>query len=321
MPFTGGYNPQPERYGGGDAGSNAPLLQRVVESLATARGQTYAQTLTTAVGVENMAIARAIAYDLYGANVRFANEMNPATATVGGLLPRWEKILAAPPAPGDAQTTRQARCVAKLLRFGYPNHSQAVADAVQVVLGNLFTGMTYIRPDQATTWWPGFGGTAGQVAAISGNQVTVTGLANVPTSAPGKNLVVTGDPYSGNNGTFPVQSWVSASSVVIINNGSPVVDGGGQFFTWTMPNPVSPFTSTIAHVLVLVNPTAVPGYVNADGSLNAKFFQTMNQLNPVLDWLLPADVTYDWYVSNTHTFGIGFYLDDPNNLDTEVFDV
>jgi hypothetical protein len=318
MPFTGGYSPQPERYGGGDAGSNVPLLQRIVESLAAARGKTYSQALTTAVGVENMALARAIAFDLYGANVRAANEMNPATATVSGLLPRWEAILAAPPLPGDAQPVRQARCMAKLLRFGYPNNMQPVADATKAVLGPLFVAMVYIRPDQATVWWPGLMGTGATVTGIAGNLVTIGGLSKVPSNAPGNLFVASGSVNPGNNGTFAVQSRVSSSSIVIANNGTPISPDSG--LGWALVNPVTPFTSSVAHVLVSVNPTAVPGYVNLDGTFNAKFYQTMNLMNPVLDWLLPSDVTFDWFVGNSHTHGVGFYLDDPNNLDGEVFD-
>lgn len=334
MPFSGGYSPQPERTGGGDAGGPAPLLQRIVEALAKARGRTYDQTLQSAVGAENMAYARAIAYDAYGSNIRFANEMNPATATVGGMLPRWEVILAAPPLPGDTQPTRQARCMAKLLRFGYGNNNQLVSDAVAAVLGPLFVTMTYIRPDQATVWWPGYGGGNNfpnppcEITGVAGNLVTVANLTNVPKNAAGTNLTLVNTNDPNNTGVFPVQTRISDTSVVVVNTGFPSAPdygaGGGTIGSptigWRMRNPLTPFTSSVAHVLVSVNPTAVPGYVNNDGTLAAKFYKTLNQMNPVLDWLLPADVTYDWYVGNSHTHGVGFYLDDPNNLDCELFD-
>src|SRR5271166_6036405 len=117
MPFTGGYSPSPERTGGGDGTSAAPTLQRVFESIAAARGPLYDQTTGSVVGAENIALARAITFDLYGANRRFANEMNPAYATAAGLLPRWEAILAQPPQPGDTEKVRQIRCAAALARF------------------------------------------------------------------------------------------------------------------------------------------------------------------------------------------------------------
>jgi enoyl-CoA hydratase/carnithine racemase len=63
LPFTGGATPSPERYGGGEGNSNVPLLQRVYESIAAGRGSAYDQVWppSTAVGAENMALARAIA--------------------------------------------------------------------------------------------------------------------------------------------------------------------------------------------------------------------------------------------------------------------
>lgn len=282
-----------------------------------------------------MALARALAFDLYGTNARFANEANPSTATVAGLLPRWEVILGCPPNPGDAQPTRQARCGAALLRFGRPNNSQPVIDALTTTLGPLFVGLTLFTPASALVWWPAYGGSAAYVSAVSGNQVTVSGLTNVPSAAPGALLTIANATHPSNDspvpvGTappgYPIQSRVSSTSVVIINNGSPVspdygIGGslGSPKIAWTMPNPAAPFLSTVAHVDVLVNPTATPGYVNPDGSLNGKFFQAVALMNPLLDLLLPSDATFDWYVYSSHG-GLGFYLDE-QNLDLLAFDV
>jgi hypothetical protein len=313
------------RTGGGDAGSAAPLLQRVFESIAAARGKPFDQTLQSAVGAENMALARAITFDLYGANVRFANEMSPATATVDGLLPRWEKILGQPPLPGDAQQVRQARCAAALARFGVPNTAQPITDALTAVLGPLFVGLTLFTPANALVWWPGYGGSAAYVASVSGNQVTIAGLTAVPVAAPGKQLVMGNAINAGNDGSFLIQSRVSPTSVVVINNGSPVATDYGiggvpaaPTIAWTMPNPVSPFMSTVAHVDVLVNPAAVAGYLNQDGTLNGKFFAAVNASNPVLDIMLPADCTFDWYILGQGG-ATGWLLDQPN-LDLLTFD-
>lgn len=325
-PFSGGYSPSPERTGSGDGTSVAPTLQRVFESLAEARGAAFDQTDESAVGAENMAMARAITFDLYGANERYASEMNPSTATVAGMLPRWEAFLGQSPMPGDAQSVRQARCASALARFGRLNDTQAVIDVCSATLGPLFVGLVLFGPSNAATWWPGFSGASAGITGMSGNQVEITGLVGVPTSAPGTNLTIANAVNAGNNGTFPVQSMVSSGAVIIINNGTPVVPdygvggtSGAPTVQWTFSNPLAPWTSTIAHVDVQVNPTAVPGYVNADGSLNGKFFSLVNALNPVLDLLLPADVTFDWYV-NSSGAAIGFVLDDPNNLDVEVMD-
>lgn len=335
MPFTGGYNPSPEQTGGGDGSSNGPLLQRVFESIATARGQAFDQTLNSSVGAENMALARAITFDLYGANVRFANEMNPATATAAGNLPRWEAILGQPSQPGDTESQRQARCAAALGRFGRTNSSQPVIDILTATLGALFVGLTLFTPSDALVWWPAYGGggthglyAPAQITAVSGNQVTVANLTNVPTAAPGARLTLANCTHPGNDSPatgFLVQSRVSSSSVVVINNGSPVspdngVGGtpGSPTIAWTMPNPAAPWLSTVAHVDVLVNPTAIPGYTNADGTVNAKFYAAVNAINPILDLLLPADCTFDWYVYSSHG-AIGWYFDE-QDFDLEAFD-
>ena len=325
MPFTGGFSPGPLRTGGGDAGSSAPRLQRIFESIAARRGKAFDQTPNSIVGAENMAYARAIDNDVFGANERFVNEMNPATATVDGNLPRWENIFGCPPVPGDTQVARQARVVRRAARFAATNDPQGITDALSAEIGTLFIGLTLITPTQANTWWPGMGGTVASVTAVGGNRVTISGLTLVPTDAPGKTITITNAGSPGNNGTYLIQSRVSATSVVYINNGSPVspdygIGGliGSPTVAWTMSNPGQPWTSSIAHILVQVNPTGVPGYTNPDGTLNGAFFQKVAAVNPLLDWLLPTDHTFDWYITSSHG-GIGWYLDEPN-LDIEAFD-
>lgn len=157
MPFTGGFSPGPERYGGGDGNGSAPLLQRVFESIAAQRGDAYDQTVNTAVGVENMALARALTFDGYGANTRLANQFLPSKMTADGLLPRWEVILNVPPLPGDTEPVRRARVAAALARIGQPNTHQPIVDALTSALGELFSGtIQYDTPDNAVSIWPGW---------------------------------------------------------------------------------------------------------------------------------------------------------------------
>lgn len=320
MPFSGGFAPSPERSGGGEGSSAAPHLQRVFESLAAARGPLYDQTTGSAVGAENMAYARAITFDLYGANRRFANEMNPQYATVAGNLTRWETILAQPPLPGDTETTRQKRVAAALQRIGQPNNYANVIATLQGILGGLYVGLTLFGPSTALSWWPGLNGSAAFVSAASGNQATIAGLSGIPTAAPGTLLTLSNASTASNNGTFPVQSRVSASSVVAINNGgitAPDYGVGGTVgspkISWSLVNPNSPWMSTISHVLVQVNPAAVAGFTNSNGTPNGKFFAAVNQINPVLDLMLPADVTFDFYILSSH--GVLEFRLDEHNLD------
>ena len=56
------------------------------------------------------------------------------------------------------------------------------------------------------------------------------------------------------------------------------------------------------------------------GMLDSDFYATMGTIVPLLDAILPAWVTFDWYRTSP-TLGAGFYLDDTYNLDNEAFDV
>jgi hypothetical protein len=158
MPFTGGASPQPERYGGPDAPGQVPRLQRIYESLCAQHGSAYAQDWppATPFGIEMMAYARAICFDLFGASERMANQFIPSKMTVNGLLPRWERIFNTPPLPGDTEPVRRARVAAAFARLGQPNSHQPVVDALNVVLTPIFTGtIIYDSPNVALTYWPG----------------------------------------------------------------------------------------------------------------------------------------------------------------------
>lgn len=52
------------------------------------------------------------------------------------------------------------------------------------------------------------------------------------------------------------------------------------------------------------------------------FVDQVAQINPLLGDMLPAWVKWGWYISSgfTSPAGVGFYLDDPLNLDFEAFD-
>jgi hypothetical protein len=160
MPFTGGASPSPERYGGPDAPGNEPRLQRIYESLCAQHGSAYAQDWppSTPFGIEMMAYARAICFDVYGASERMANQFIPSKMTVNGLLPRWERIFNVPPLPGDTEPVRRARVAAAFGRLGQPNSHQPVVDALSVLLAPIYTGMRFTGPNTALQYWPGYPG-------------------------------------------------------------------------------------------------------------------------------------------------------------------
>ena len=339
MPFTGGATPSPERYGGGEGNSNVPLLQRVYESIAAGRGSAYDQVWppSTAVGAENMALARAIALDLHGGNQRLANQFNPLKSTVGGwsgsastgllpgassggLLPRWEAILGTPPNYGDPEPVRRARVAAAFARLGVSNGVQAVVDQVNLALGPLYGGITTFTPANAKAWWPAVSGSAGALAGTSSSIITITGLTNVPSSAVGFNIVLGNANSAGNDGTLLIHDWVSSSSVLVANPSG--VSGwtdygiggtmGSPTITWSIINPSAPFTSTVCQLDILALVPA--GYYTVVGGQhvpNAAWYAAISALNPVLDAMLPAWMTWQVYINNSGA-ALGFKLDEPN---------
>ncbi len=80
----------------------------------------------------------------------------------------------------------------------------------------------------------------------------------------------------------------------------------------------APWYSTVAHILVR---TQVPtGYSEQD------YLATVGKVFPLLDGILPAWVTFDVYRPGPISYAVtdgpsagGFYLDDPKNLNWEVF--
>ena len=241
MPATGGLVVV-ERYGGGENNSDATTLQRVFESIAAQRGSAYDQTTESVVGVENLAIARAITFDGYGTNQRLANQFLPAKMTADGLLPRWEAIFNISTLPTDTEVVRRARVAAAFSRLGQPNTHQPIVDALTVALGALFTG---------------------------------TILYQIP-----------------GHGAFSI--WPGAS------NNTPTI----------------PWYSTIDHIAVGINLPAA--YTSSSGGPNAAWWQALNAGVVVLDAMLPAWMTWNFFILSSHGTAC-WYLDDPSNLDTEIF--
>lgn len=149
MPFTGGTSPAPLTTGGGNAGTtqSATLLQRVFESIAGAMGSLYDQTLNSAVGIQNMAYARAIAFDGYGQLTRLVNNFFPGSLTVEGNLSRWENIFGVVPYSTDTEVMRNARISAKWLSIGDTNGIQPITNVCNSLLGTRFNYIYLISPN------------------------------------------------------------------------------------------------------------------------------------------------------------------------------
>ena len=321
MPFTGGACPSPERTGGGVGLGNKPLVQIIYESIAAARGDAYDQSWppATAVAMENFAIARAIAFDGYGANDRLVNNFFPDSMTAIGLLPRWEAIFDAPPGPGDTEPIRRARIAAAWAKFATGNSIQPVIDAVSGVLGPIFTGVVEFTPANAVAWWPGLSGAVGEVSTTSAPFATLIGLANVLNAAYGMTITLSNASNAANNGTFfAIRGYHSTSSVDILNAAAVAPDYGvgGVFgsptIAWTINGPTA-WSSTIAHVDIQCS--IPPGYGSGQ-SPNGLWYTAVGQARALLDEMLPAWMTFDLVLPSSDGM-LDFALDEPD-LDLEV---
>jgi|SRR5579875_785574 len=322
MPSTGGYAPSPERYGSGDGGSGKTLLQRVFESLASQRGSAYDQTLSSHVGVETMAYARAITFDGYGANQRLANNFLPSRMTAAGTLGRWEKILGLVVQPTDTEPVRRARVAAKLALFGQPNSVQPVVDALKALLGNLFVGVTHFDTSNALIWWPGLTGTAAGINTTTPSapaNFQLYGLANVQPAWYGATITLSNCANAPNNGTFPIYGYVNSTTINSYSSNLYVPDygvggtSGAPTIHWSVTGPV-PWSSTIAHVDIEL--TIPSGYGSAN-TPNALWYSTVAQIGPVMDEILPAWATWSYFVNSSHG-AMEFRLDE-HNLGLEAF--
>jgi hypothetical protein len=333
MPMYGG-TPSPRRYGGAGNSSNKPLVQIVYESLVAQMGSAYDQTWPpkTPFGMHMYAAARTIAIDGYGTNQRLANNFQPSKAQIKtGMLQRWERIFDAPPLPNDTEKQRQTRVGSRWLRFSQPATDQPMIDALQALLGSVYVGIV-----KQTL--------ANELAIINGiGNITSSGTAppiltceGIPGPVEADQIYVactTGGPrgtalfkWSIDDGrTFVQTGQTTAANFDLVNNSFPL-DLRLHFPLGTYTNdnvwrfltaPGIPWSSTIQHVDVQVTQTG-SGYHNDDGSPNALFYSTVAGIFPLLDELLPAYTTFDWFIASSHGGSLGFFLDE-HNLDLLAF--
>jgi hypothetical protein len=127
---------------------------------------------------------------------------------------------------------------------------------------------------------------------------------------------------AANNGTFFISGqpgvgivpssgigWVNANGVTPDNGVGGSV--GAPTINWSITNLV-PWFSDVAHISIQVQ---VPG-----GWTEAQFQAAVGKIFPVLDSIIPAWATWDWWrVDSVHNVQ-GFWLDSPHNLDNDAFD-
>jgi hypothetical protein len=331
MPSTGG-TAQWERSGGGEPGAgHKPLIRLVYESLAAQMGSAYDQSWppATPFAMETFAMAKAIAYDVHGANKRLANSFLPTKATAAtGMLQRWERIFGKPPLPGDTEVVRRARIVAAWLAFVTTNAQQSIVDALSTALGPIYVGLFHLNAGNATIYVNGVSNTVATVPGGSPTGVTITGTPAGVYQLYFK-ITSTGGLGAGQfewstnaGGTFVQTGRTLTSSFVLGTTGLTASFPAGTYTNGdsylTQASPLIPWASNLAYVGVQVTQT-VPGYHNTDGSPNQAFYNAVGNVMTILDSALPAWTLFDWFVTATGTQS-GFFLDQPD-LDLEIFDV
>jgi hypothetical protein len=150
----GGYHSFPRRFGG-NRYSGKPLAEVLHASLNAARGPAFnTEDSTTVVWLENLAHARALAYDGWEVNARIALQWDPQRTT--DMLPRWEGIFAIAPSPTATDASRRAVLNARWQRFGQiTNHARIVTE-LAAALGSYFVGVEYISSAIANIHAPGY---------------------------------------------------------------------------------------------------------------------------------------------------------------------
>jgi hypothetical protein len=328
-PFTGGWSPSPERYGGGEGNSEEPLVQRIFESLVAQRGSAYTSNPLSIVGAETMAYARAIAFDAWGANQRLANSFIPSRMTAAtGMLQRWEKIFGVPPLPGDTELVRRARVAAAWAKIGQTNAIQPVVDALQAAIAPIYVGLVHQSSASGVSFVNGISnvvatGTAPPVVTFSGTPLDNFQIqVNVTSGGPlGASLFEWS--YDGGR-TFPITGAPTAASVslgfgtpdtgVVVHFSSGTYATDNVYAVTVLPQIL--WTSTLAHLDVQVT-YAGAGYHNTDGSPNAAFYALSANIPSILDEMLPSWATYSWFVNSSH--GTMEFRLDEKNLDLEAF--
>jgi hypothetical protein len=138
MGSYGGVRPYPRRYGGAK-----PKAKVFLDAMTAARGTAYdAATPTTAVYIENLAIARAIAR-AWDTNEGLGNIWNARRMGVE-MLERWERIYALAVDPDDTLDLRRGRLEVLQLAIGQASIASQIATLLTNALGSVFVAVETI---------------------------------------------------------------------------------------------------------------------------------------------------------------------------------
>lgn len=115
---------------------------------------------------------------------------------------------------------------------------------------------------------------------------------------------------------FVAVEYISLENAVVH---APAESDGSYLYPWGTAAEGYPWYSTVAHILVRIQ--------KPDGATEAQFYEAAGKVAQILDPILSAFDTFNWYRAPESTpidveggpSAGGFYLDDPHNLDNNVF--
>jgi len=157
-------------------------------------------------------------------------------------------------------------------------------------------------------------GQTGLSASISGfgsGVATVTGLSGMTSGSVGHLLVLSGAASAGNNGTFLIKSYVSASSVTVYNSSGVAPDVNDGSITWTEHLASGTINSPTQLTLPTANITAahVGLYLTLTGStVNDGTFKITQRVSATV-----VKVTASFSLPDPVNGTIGWQLQDPRN--------
>jgi hypothetical protein len=137
MGSYGSLRPYPRRYGGG-----TPKAKTFLGAMNAARGTAYDTTTGSAVYVENLAIARAIAR-AWETNERLGNLWD-ARRMGTDMVVRWERIYELTPTPSDTWTDRRNRIEVVQAAVGEASLTSRIATLLANALGPVFVAVEAI---------------------------------------------------------------------------------------------------------------------------------------------------------------------------------
>ncbi len=116
--------------------------------------------------------------------------------------------------------------------IGIPANAIYREDATFYEIGRSFAnGIVFAFSSSPTLYSTSPSGSAASITK-SGSVITVTGLTGMNASMLGSNLTLSGGATSGNNGSFPIATVISATSVTITNaSGATDANNGAISFT------------------------------------------------------------------------------------------